>query len=207
MKALLLALCLVALAALAGCARSRSLVVLLPDPDGQVGAIRVETSQGFIALDKSYQAVAVTENKTPESTRLMTRQEVDVTFDRALATEASQRFRFKKQTFYCRRNSTDLTPESEPELPKAIQRLVATPPEEIFVVGHADRVGTESYNQQLSHKRALVVKRALVSNGINSKVIVVSFLGESKPRIVTPDEVEEPRNRRVELILKYTKSD
>lgn len=198
--------CILALVGMASCAASRSLIVLLPDPDGHVGTIRVETNKGFIAVDKSYQAVAIITRQAPESLSGMTRKQVEVKFERALDVEPAQRFRFSKQAFYCRRNSTELVPESVAELSKTILQMNAQPPLEIYVVGHADRVGTEKYNHQLSRKRAQALEQELVAGGINSKIILVSYLGESNPQIDTPDEVEEPRNRRVELILKHARS-
>ncbi|RJQ84048.1 MAG: OmpA family protein [Desulfobacteraceae bacterium] len=198
------ALCLAALWwGLSACAKSRSLIVLLPDADGQVGTISVETSQGSTSLDKAYYAVAVSSDKAPESPRLMNKRAVEVQFEKAMGAEPPQRFRFKKQTFYCRKNSTELAPDSKTELPVVVGQLVTEPPVEIYLVGHADRVGTERHNRELSRKRALAVQQELVANGINSRIIVVSFMGESKPQIDTPDEFEEPKNRRVELILKY----
>lgn len=207
MKSFWMAFCLIALSFLGGCAPSRSLIVLLPDADGKVGALQVESGDDTVAVDKAYYAVNTNRYTAPASPRLMKRQDVEVKFDQALSTEPTQRYRFKKKTFYCHRDATELTPPSKAALPETIRDLLAKPPLEIYVVGHADRVGTERYNRQLSHKRALAVKREIVENGVNSKIIMISFLGESIPQIDTPDEVQEPRNRRVELVLKYEKSE
>lgn len=206
MKVLQMVLCLAVLVGLSGCARTRSLVVLLPDADGRVGRIQIQTSQGQMALDKPYHALAVTSGTASGSPWLMPKQEIEAKFDRAMAAEPSQRLRFEKHTLYCLKNATELTPDSKARLPEIVRQLTAGPPLEIYVIGHADRVGTESYNWQLSHKRALAVQQKLVANGINSKMILISFLGESEPQVVTPDEVEEPRNRRVALVMEYTKS-
>lgn len=194
------------MAALAGCTGSRSLIVLLPDDQGQVGTIQIETTKGTVSVDEPYHAVTVgSPYRALGSSRLMEKTELETRFSPAMAAEPSQRFRFKKQTFYCRRNSTDLMPDSRDALPGAIGQLMSEPPLEIYVVGHADRVGTENYNRQLSRRRALALQDELTSNGINTKMILISFLGESKPQIATADEVEEPRNRRVVLVLKYAK--
>jgi outer membrane protein OmpA-like peptidoglycan-associated protein len=207
MKSLAIASCLAALLSLAGCAKRASLIVLLPDSDGRVGTITVETSQGTIAVDKPYYAVAAGHDQLPGSPRLMNKQDVEAKFDRAMAMEPAQAHRFEKHTFYYLNNSTELTTGSTGELDAIIRQFFIKPPLEIYVVGHADRVGSDNYNKQLSHKRALSVQQRLVATGINSKVILVSFLGESKPQVYTPDEVEEPKNRRVEIIVKYNKSE
>jgi len=183
-----------------------SLVVLLPESDGRVGTIRVETSQGTTVVDKPYYAVAASPDKLPGTPRLMDKQEVAAKFDRAMAMEPTQRFRIEKYTLYFGFKSTELTADSETEIAAILKQAVIKRPVECYVVGHADRAGSESYNKSLSHRRALSVQQRLVKTGMNS-IILVSFLGESKPQIDTPDDVEEPKNRRVVLVVKYNKSE
>jgi outer membrane protein OmpA-like peptidoglycan-associated protein len=192
---------------LAGCARGRNIVVLLPDAEGQVGTLQVQTDQGSIKVDKAYQAVDISGKPVLGDLQTMTQSEVQSAFAGALAAEPAQRFVFKKMIVYCRRDSTELTPESRHDFAEMIRQIISSSPSEIYAVGHADRVGTEKYNTQLSRKRALSIQQELVAKGISSRIIVISFMGETYPQIVTPDEIEEPRNRRVELILKFNRAE
>jgi outer membrane protein OmpA-like peptidoglycan-associated protein len=69
----------------------------------------------------------------------------------------------------------------------------------VEVAGHTDSVGDESYNQQLSEKRAQAVKDYLVKGGVGEDRISVVGYGESQPR-GSNDTVEGRRlNRRVEI--------
>jgi OmpA-OmpF porin, OOP family len=58
---------------------------------------------------------------------------------------------------------------------------------------------------QLSRRRALAIVQELVAKGINPEIIMTIFLGESNPLIITAQNTPEPKNRRVELVLKYNK--
>jgi outer membrane protein OmpA-like peptidoglycan-associated protein len=70
-----------------------------------------------------------------------------------------------------------------------------------MVAGHADRSGTEAYNEALSEGRAQIVARALVQRGVPEQAIDVEWFGEQRPRVPTPDGQREPRNRRVEIVF------
>jgi OmpA-OmpF porin, OOP family len=73
---------------------------------------------------------------------------------------------------------------------------------EIAVTGHADRSGPDQYNMELSRLRAESVKAELTRLRVPENKIRVQWEGESQPDEVTKDGVREPRNRRVEIILK-----
>ena len=61
--------------------------------------------------------------------------------------------------------------------------------EAILVTGHADRIGTDAYNQNLSERRAAAVKDYLVGQGIESNRIQTAAKGESEP-VVACNEVK-----------------
>jgi outer membrane protein OmpA-like peptidoglycan-associated protein len=71
----------------------------------------------------------------------------------------------------------------------------------IRVIGHADRSGTDSYNENLSRRRAETVRGELVRQGVTPGVIATNWAGERQPRVPTPDGVREPQNRRVEIVF------
>jgi len=69
----------------------------------------------------------------------------------------------------------------------------------IRVVGHTDRSGSLSYNKALSLRRAEVVKKALVAEGVMGSAISLRGRGESEPLVQTADGMREPQNRRVQI--------
>jgi OmpA-OmpF porin, OOP family len=88
-----------------------------------------------------------------------------------------------------------------------IRDLITDPPIEIYVAGHTDRVGTKSYNLELSRRRALSISDHLIASGLDPAIITVCFLGQSNPQVITSGKLSEPRNRRVELVMKYRKEE
>jgi outer membrane protein OmpA-like peptidoglycan-associated protein len=72
----------------------------------------------------------------------------------------------------------------------------------IEVNGFTDRSGPASYNMQLSQRRADAVAAELVRRGVPRNEIVTRGFGEENNLVPTADGVREPRNRRVEIILK-----
>lgn len=61
--------------------------------------------------------------------------------------------------------------------------------EVVLVTGHADRIGSDAYNQQLSQRRADAVKDYLAGQGIEKNRIETDAKGESQP-VVSCDEVK-----------------
>ncbi len=69
------------------------------------------------------------------------------------------------------------------------------------LTGYTDLAGTQQYNLELSHKRAIAVRDQLVRDGVPASAIAVSWKGKEDPRVPTPDGVREPQNWRVEIVM------
>ena len=74
--------------------------------------------------------------------------------------------------------------------------------EKITVVGHTDSAGNDSYNQQLSMRRAESVKKYLMSKGISSDMIKTIGMGEAQPVASNSNAAGRAQNRRVSLEIK-----
>ncbi len=194
---------LILLCFLTGCSVKRDLIVLLPDPDGKVGAIRVTTRGGSQIIDKSGYAVQVEGfSNPPMAPKSIAEGEITGVFGAALSAQPDLTGRFISFLLFFETDTTELTHESKELLPEIVRTIQNRKPNEIYVVGHTDRVGTELYNLKLSSRRAYYIRDLLVSSGIKSSDLDVSFHGEAMPMVYTEDEVAEPLNRRVELIVR-----
>jgi outer membrane protein OmpA-like peptidoglycan-associated protein len=70
----------------------------------------------------------------------------------------------------------------------------------LYIAGHTDTVGDAGYNLRLSRLRAQAIARWFRQRGLRIPIGWEGF-GESAPLIATADNVDEPRNRRVDYIL------
>lgn len=99
-------------------------------------------------------------------------------------------------------NSAKLNSMGSDALKQAAGAIKKAEPGHIVVTGHADRSGTDKYNDALSAKRAQAVAKAIMDSGaIAGARIVTKAKGETEPRIATPDGQREPANRRVTIEL------
>jgi outer membrane protein OmpA-like peptidoglycan-associated protein len=71
----------------------------------------------------------------------------------------------------------------------------------ICVIGHTDRVGPETINQEVARHRADAVAKYLVGLGVPQQRIVTTSMGSSKPLVVTGPGTPEISNRRVEVVF------
>jgi outer membrane protein OmpA-like peptidoglycan-associated protein len=73
------------------------------------------------------------------------------------------------------------------------------------VAGHTDAIGGETYNQDLSERRADTIKRYLTEKyGINGANLVTVGYGKTKPK--DPNAPMDPVNRRVQVVNMDTKT-
>jgi len=71
----------------------------------------------------------------------------------------------------------------------------------IEIAGFTDTSGTPGYNEGLSWRRAQTVAAELQRAGVPPNAISFRGFGENFLRQSTPDDVRDPQNRRVALIL------
>ena len=94
-----------------------------------------------------------------------------------------------------------LTPDARQVVQQAAQNALQGNATQIVATGHTDTVGTDSYNLALSKRRAGAVRTELMHDGVAGNLISTSGVGESDLAVPTAQNVNEPRNRRVEITV------
>lgn len=98
-------------------------------------------------------------------------------------------------------DSSLLKPGAHDELYRISKVLNQYPQTTILVAGHTDSTGSEAYNQELSERRAEVVKNSLVGNGVNPRRVRTTGYGESQPIAGNDTVAGRQMNRRVVVTI------
>jgi OOP family OmpA-OmpF porin len=96
-------------------------------------------------------------------------------------------------------NKYNIKEEFQPRLNKVVDVLKNNPGLIIEIEGNTDNIGSVKYNQTLSEKRALAVKKYLVAKGISADRLRAVGYGMSKPIATNETEAGRAKNRRVEM--------
>lgn len=194
----LLAVLLLLIVLANGCAK-RTLIALAPDPDGKTGSITVANQGGTVAIDAPYQATTVTDGTgRPSEPEQLGKEALDRIFAESLSIQPKRPLHF---LLYFDKD-TMLTSDSSRLLASVMAAIRERNSIDISVVGHTDTVGTKEYNTLLSSSRARAVKELLVGLGADPNTIQTTSHGKENLLIPTRDNVNEPRNRRVEVVVR-----
>ena len=176
------------------------MVVLVPDPNGTVGSITVSNQSGSVTMDTANQATTVKGPTTSPSTPVdLEKGTIEKVFSEAIAIQPLPPVHF---ILYFQKASTALTTESTQLLPAILTAIQERNATDISVVGHTDTAGDKQYNLRLSKRRADVVASRLIEKGVDQKYIQTTSHGEENPIVKTADNVSEPLNRRVEVVVR-----
>jgi outer membrane protein OmpA-like peptidoglycan-associated protein len=102
-------------------------------------------------------------------------------------------------------NKYNIREDAAVELDKLVQLLIDNPEIKIELGSHTDSIDDNSYNLQLSQRRAESAVRYIVQHGIAPDRLVAKGYGEEKPiaRNTNPDGTDNPvgrqKNRRTEF--------
>ncbi len=94
-----------------------------------------------------------------------------------------------------------LRPAARESLAKVAGILLAYPDLRLEVDGHTDSVGSDTYNQDLSEKRAAATRDYLVQQGIPSASVTTMGFGKTQPIAPNTTAAGRQQNRRVEVVV------
>jgi outer membrane protein OmpA-like peptidoglycan-associated protein len=95
----------------------------------------------------------------------------------------------------------DLLPVAEPRLDRLASFLKQFPEKKLLVEGYTDSIGSDSYNRELSRRRAEAVHAALIRRGVDPSRMVVEGYGKSYPVADNANPTGRQMNRRVEVVV------
>ena len=98
-------------------------------------------------------------------------------------------------------NQSEIERESESELIRLAQELLRSPTMKILISGYTDNTGSDSYNKQLSRKRAEEVAKFIEQEGVPRSRIQSVGKGKSDPVVSNETEEGRKKNRRVEFTI------
>ncbi|MEO5766693.1 MAG: OmpA family protein [Casimicrobiaceae bacterium] len=188
-----------ALIALAGgCATRSETIVLLPQQDGRETAVSVQREgKEPVVLDKPY--AAVTQSQFGRETYTSSAGEVAKTFGAALGAQPPRAAAF---TLYFVEGKDEFTDESKRVVESMFAEIARRSVPDVIVIGHTDTVGSDPANDALALQRAELVRRELIRRGVAAEAVQASGRGKRELAVPTPDNVAEPRNRRVVILVR-----
>jgi outer membrane protein OmpA-like peptidoglycan-associated protein len=176
------------------------LYVLLPGANGSPGALVVTSGGQVQTLDRAFTAAKVERPGaiTPVAT---TEAEVLAIFGAVLSAQPPRPVSF---VLFFMLDSDALTPESERIVGDVVSEIARRPVPEVLVIGHTDTMGTGEHNDRLSLQRAQRIRTRLLQRGLGLPPdrVLATGRGERELLVPTADQVAEPRNRRVELVVR-----
>ena len=177
-----------------------ALIVLLPDPEtATTGRARVTNEYGSVDLAAPRSATVVTADSGPTPVRTIEEAEVTRVFETALAALPPVPRHFILSFQF---ESDEFTDEARALVPEILKAVKAMPFPEVAIIGHTDTLGDARANVALGLKRAMTVRSFLATAGVDVSNIDMKSHGEADLLIKTPNNTPEPRNRRVEIVVR-----
>ena len=99
-----------------------------------------------------------------------------------------------------------LKPEGKAKIKELVAKLKDVNLEAAVATGHTDSIGTATYNQKLSIRRAQAVKNFMAAEGVPADRIYISGKGFTQPVASNKTAAGRAKNRRVEIEVVGTRT-
>jgi OOP family OmpA-OmpF porin len=183
---------------LSACSTPPDRIILLPDPEGNVGAVVVRSANAEQTINKAYAGVDVASNGSMEKT-MDSQSAVQTRYSALLAARPPRPMTFT--LFFLFDSATELAPDSPATVEKLKAVLANWPAPQVVVIGHTDLAGSQEFNDKLSMRRAQSAAAFLIKQGIPARQIETAGRGKREPLVPTPDGVPNRMNRRVVITI------
>jgi len=174
------------------------LYILLPGADGSVGSLVVTHGDQQRVLATPHAAARIGKPGAVE-TATTTEAEMRGVFEGALGAQPPRPTSF---LLYFLHDSEEFTPETRVVVEDVLRDIARRPAPEVVVIGHTDTMGADDYNDRLSVQRAERIRGRLVELGIAAERIQAAGRGKRELLVPSADQVSEPKNRRVEIVVR-----
>jgi len=111
------------------------------------------------------------------------------------------------QTFvvYFGAGSMKISPQARPIIARAAAAIAEAKARGNFshvkCIGYSDTVGSMNSAQRISERRAMSVRDQLIKDGVPLAEVGTEGRGKLELAVPTADQVKQPRNRRVRIVL------
>ncbi len=112
---------------------------------------------------------------------------------------AAERANFQFQPIYFDYDKAEIRPEYEAFLKEMIRVVSGHSDLRILIIGNTDSDGSDSYNDDLSKRRAEAIVRFFTENGLSRDHLEFEYRGEHDPADTNDTPEGKQRNRRVEF--------
>lgn len=174
--------------------------VVLLDNGSTHNAVLVSSNTGNVLVDHPYSYTTLSaNNQNPASLKKGDPKKIQDHFSNELHVLPQKP---DSLLFYFEAGSSILSESSQNQLNTLLALIQKHEPAAIDIIGHSDRSGDIKLNDTIALQRAQSVKKYLLDHNVTLTRLSVVSHGENDPLIFTEDGVSEPRNRRVEVVVR-----
>ncbi len=180
-------------------APKQNLFVLLTDT-GKPSRLIITNSAGTVEVSEPNMAVRVGRNDSPPGAAFaMSEAEVQRRF---ADTAAGLPLAAAVFVLYFDTAGDTLTRDSVRQIADIVGAIRDRRSTSVSVTGHTDTTDSATTNYELGLRRAKRVGEMLLKEGIGGDALIITSHGEADLLVKTADGVAEPRNRRVEVVVR-----
>jgi len=173
-------------------------IILIPDADGKVGEIIVSNQAGSQQINQAYMSVEVNGESTLNTPKQLDKKAINSNFAEAISAMPQEASRY---ILYFNSATTELTDESKQLISQIIADVKSRTHYDMFIDGHTDTTGAATENYDLALERAQEVNKLFSGKIPQPEKVHVTSHGEGNLLVKTTDNIDEARNRRVEIVI------